>query len=185
THNRLLALSGEAFARCYLEIIAIDPDAPEPGRARWFGMDAPALQAALRESPRFIHAVARTPNIEMHRWGLINLGLDPGVPLAAERATPNGKLAWRIAVRDDGAIECGGRLPTLIEWQGRHPADAMPASGLALQALTQGGLPPRVASVLRLRFIDNAAPDRLQAVIDTPRGPVTLTAWRPDQDDEH
>jgi hypothetical protein len=35
THNRLLKL-GEGF---YLELIAIDPQAPPPGRPRWFGLD--------------------------------------------------------------------------------------------------------------------------------------------------
>ena len=32
THNLLLQLSSTAFERVYLEIIAIDPDAPAPGR---------------------------------------------------------------------------------------------------------------------------------------------------------
>ena len=34
THNRLLLLAGEGMAPAYLELIAIDPDAPVPGRAR-------------------------------------------------------------------------------------------------------------------------------------------------------
>ena len=50
THNRLLALAGEAFPASYLEIIAIDPDAAAPRRVRWFGLDDPALQAALATS---------------------------------------------------------------------------------------------------------------------------------------
>ncbi|HEX6635378.1 MAG TPA: VOC family protein, partial [Usitatibacter sp.] len=41
THNRLLGLDG----RRYLEVIAIDPSAPPPARARWFGLD----EAAPRE----------------------------------------------------------------------------------------------------------------------------------------
>ena len=44
THNRLLALSSAAYPRSYLEIIAIDPDAPAPSRPRWFGLDDAALQ---------------------------------------------------------------------------------------------------------------------------------------------
>jgi len=51
THNRLLSLGAEA----YLEVIAIDPEAGPPGRARWFGLDlrscAPdQLGGALRRS---------------------------------------------------------------------------------------------------------------------------------------
>ena len=34
THNRLLSLGD-----LYLEVIAVDPDAPPPGRPRWFDMD--------------------------------------------------------------------------------------------------------------------------------------------------
>jgi hypothetical protein len=33
---------------CYLEIIATDPEAPAPGRPRWFGLDQPALREAVR-----------------------------------------------------------------------------------------------------------------------------------------
>ena len=37
THNRLLRLG----PTLYLELIAIDPAAPKPGRSRWFGLDDP------------------------------------------------------------------------------------------------------------------------------------------------
>ena len=44
THNRLLSLGpGE-----YLEVIAIDPGAPAPARARWFGLDGFAGTARPR-----------------------------------------------------------------------------------------------------------------------------------------
>lgn len=179
THNRLLALSSAAFPRSYLEIIAIDPDAPDPGRVRWFGMDEPALREAMRAAPRLVHAVARTSAIEMLRWGLVNVGIDPGVPMAAERDTPRGKLAWRIAVRDDGVVDRDGALPTLIEWRGVHPTEGMPASPVQLMAVTAGGLSTRAAAVLRLRGVEvSPAPlPRWQATLQSPAGPVTLTAW--------
>ena len=60
THNALLRL-GE---RTYLEIIAIDPDAPAPPRRRWFDLDDIALQSELTEQPRLIHWVARVDDIE-------------------------------------------------------------------------------------------------------------------------
>lgn len=176
THNRLLALGGEGFARAYLEIIAIDPEAEPPRRSRWFGMDNPALQAAVRETPRLAHLVVRTPQVEMLRWGLINLGIDPGVPIAMERDTPQGKLAWRLLVRDDGGIACAGWLPTLIEWSGRHPTDAMPASPLALAAVTLGGLPVAVQGLLRLRGVQCVSDPGLSVALDGPLGRVTLTA---------
>ena len=178
THNRLLALSTEAFPQCYLEIIAIDPEAPRPPRPRWFGLDEPAVQAQLAASPRLIHAVARSPQLDMHRWGLVQSGVQPGEPLAMSRAAPAGELRWQILVRPDGALPLGGALPTLIQWEGTHPAAAMPASGLTLRALTLGGLPPRVRDVLRLRQVAmaDAADPALRAEFDTPLGPVTLTS---------
>lgn len=148
THNRLLNLSGPAYPQAYLEIIAIDPEAPPPGRPRWFGLDEPALQSALQQGPRLVHAVLRTRQLEMLRFGLVQQGQDPGQALAASRSTAQGLLQWRILVRDDGRIGCAGALPTLIEWLGPHPADALPASGLALRSVAIGGLPERVSALL-------------------------------------
>jgi len=177
THNRLLRIDGPGFANSYLEVIAIDPEAPPPGRARWFGLDDAALQADLRLAPRLIGAVLRTPNVEMLRWGLINFGQDPGPALAAERATPAGLLSWRILVRDDGALPGGGRLPVLIQWNGVHPTEAMPVSTVALQSATFGAITPREAQLLRLRGPGRAtelgAP-AFSATLSTPRGNVTL-----------
>jgi Glyoxalase-like domain len=175
THNRLLAIGGEAFPRSFLEVIAIDPNAPPPGRARWFGMDEPALQAAVMHEPRLVHAVLRSPNVEMMRWGLINRGLNPGTLVAVQR----GALRWRILLRDDGQLECDGTLPTLIEWAGAHPTDAMPASGVQLRTLQARELPTQARDVLRWRgpqFLPAPAP-LLCALFDTPRGPVELACW--------
>lgn len=175
THNRLLKIASEAFPLAYLEIIAIDPEAPPPGRRRWFGLDGlDGLDGS--GGPRLIHWVARTDALVAQRQALVDLGLDPGPAIAASRDTPQGLLAWQILVRDDGTLRCGGALPTLIRWQGRHPADAMAASGVVLKSLTLSGLPPRAAEVLDLRGIalSSAAGPALQAVLSTPRGDVTL-----------
>lgn len=170
THNRLLALGG--WPDAYLEIIAIDPGAPPPGRARWFGIDE--LQATVHDAPRLVHVVARTNNLDMHRWGLVAAGCDPGTTLAAQR----DDLHWRITVRDDGRPLCGGALPTLIEWQGRHPAAGLPPSGVTLESLTLRGLLPQAADVLRLqRAILQPLPGpALEARLVTPRGIVTLSS---------
>lgn len=176
THNCLLNLSSSAFANCYLEIIAIDPQAEPPGRARWFGLDDVALQSRLRREPQLIHAVLRSPNITMMRWGLVAGGLQPGDLLTAERQSPHGCLRWQILVRDDGAIGASGRLPTLIAWDDAHPTDAMPASGVQLQSLEVCELPAVARDVLRWRgprFVAPPAP-LLEARLQTPRGPVQL-----------
>jgi Glyoxalase-like domain len=177
THNRLLKIATEVHPDAYLEIIAIDPEAPAPGRARWFGLDAPALQAALRSAgPRLIHAVARSTMLDMHRWGLITVGQRPGDPVSASRDTPQGPLEWQILLRDDGGVGCGGALPTLLQWRGRHPAQAMPDSGVTLKTLALNGVPDRARDVLRLRGVAvSAGPGpALRAVLATPLGEVTL-----------
>jgi len=175
THNRLLRIDGPGFADTYLEIIAIDPAGPPPGRVRWFGLDDPAVQARLADGPQLLTAVARTPNVEMLRWGLINFAQDPGPALAAQRPTPEGLLAWRILVRDDGALPGQGRLPVLIEWQGRHPTAAMPASPVVLLAVRLGAVQPREATLLRLRGAQLVPGGPALAVtLHTPNGNLDL-----------
>jgi hypothetical protein len=172
THNRLLKVATETFPNAYLEIIAIDPQAPPPARARWFGLD----EIDLTGGPRLIHLVARSTMLDMHRWGLIAVGCQPGEPVSASRETPHGRLAWQILLRDDGWLDCGGALPTLIQWQGRHPAEAIPESGVTLRWLALRGVPDRARDVLRLRGVDvsSAAGPALRAQLRTPRGDVTL-----------
>jgi hypothetical protein len=175
THNRLLAIGSAAFAKTYLEIIAIDPEAPPPLRPRWFGLDDAALQARLRDGPRLLHVVARCTQIETKLAALLALGMDAGPPVAAERATAHGLLRWRIAGRADGQLLLGGALPTLIEWPGVHPTEHLPASPLRLQALTLVGLPAAVAAALGLRGVSLADEGpALSARFDTPRGVVQL-----------
>ncbi len=178
THNRLLKIAGPTYPDAYLEIIAIDPDVPAPARPRWFGLDDPALQASLAAGPRLIHAVARSTMLDMHRWGLIAVGCKPGDPVSAGRETPQGPLAWQILVREDGRLDCGGALPTLIQWQGRHPAQQLPDSGVTLRALALNGVPARARDVLRLRGVSvHAAPGpALVATLATARGEVVLSS---------
>ncbi|MEM6489612.1 MAG: VOC family protein, partial [Pseudomonadota bacterium] len=56
THNALWRLDAAPAADgapvpAYLEVIAIDPAAPAPGRPRWFGLDDPAVAASLAGGP--------------------------------------------------------------------------------------------------------------------------------------
>jgi len=176
THNRLLKIAGPGFPDAYLEIIAIDPEAPPPARPRWFGLDDPALQAALAQAPQLLHLVARSEQLDALRQGLDTLQLQPGEPVTASRDTPQGLLSWRIVLRPDGSLGCGGALPTLIEWQGRHPAAQMADSGVALQGLVLRGVPDAAREVLQLPGVQvqaSGAP-ALQATLATPRGPITL-----------
>ncbi len=182
THNRLLKIANDSFPEAYLEIIAIDPGAPAPARVRWFGLDEAETGARIVRGPCLLHAVARSPQLDMHRWGLIQVGLHPGEPIKAGRDTPEGPLAWQILVRDDGHLLCGGALPTLMQWEGRHPTQAMPDSGVALSSLTLRGVPARARDVLRLQGVtvqdtpSGPSAPALTAVLQTPRGDVVLSS---------
>ena len=123
THNRLLGL-GEGL---YLELIAIDPDAPSPVRLRWFDLDRPQLLPADR--PRLVHWVARS--LDIRREAAVG-GEDLGEILAMER----GDYRWRITVPPDGHLPGSGLVPTLIQWDVPfHPADRLPESGCRLMKL--------------------------------------------------
>ena len=101
THNRLLACGSPGFPRTFLELIAIDPAAPPPGRGRWFGLDDPAVATAIAVAPRLVHWVARTRrgvSIETAREALRAAGHDPGAPVDVARETALGTLRWRITL---------------------------------------------------------------------------------------
>ena len=132
THNRLLGLGGAA----YLEVIAIDPQAPPPARARWFSLDAPEMQERLAHGPALIHWVVRTDAIEDD----VRQSKEPLEILAFSR----GPYRWRMALPPDGRLPCDGHCPTLIQWEGnKHPAESLPRSGCELVELVTGGSAPR------------------------------------------
>ena len=171
THNALLRL-GE---RCYLELIAIDPDGAKPTRPRWFDLDSVALQAELVERPRLVHWVARTSDIAA-------AAARCPVPLGPVHAMARGDYRWRITIPDDGTRPGRGIVPTLIQWDvPQHPADRLPKSGVTLAHLAASHPEPadvRAAlAALGLREALAVTYDRetrLAAMLRTPRGIVTL-----------
>ena len=178
THNRLLALSSPGFARMYLEIIAIDPDAASPSRVRWFDLDAPGLQEAIAVTPRLVHWVARTTDIDASLVALRAAGYEPGTAIAAERMTPHGPLRWRIALRDDGRRLAAGAVPVLIEWGEMHPCDALPESGARVERIEVSGVAADTAAWLGVSAAPaGSAP--LSVSLATPRGRVELVAAAP------
>jgi hypothetical protein len=185
THNRLLRLHCAQAPRAYLEIIAINPQATPTrptGLQRWFDLDDAALLARLAQhGPQLVHWVASVPDIDAATAALRALGIERGPVLAASRPTPSGLLQWRITVRDDGRRLFGGALPTLIQWGDTHPADDMPASGLALQDLTlRHPDAPQLQQALDAIGLGPMAvtpgPAALTTLLDTPQGPRTLSS---------
>ena len=178
THYRLIAIGSPAFARSYLEIIAIDPQAPPPGRARWFDLDQPDLQSRLARGPVLLHWVARCADLRAACRALAAVGIDRGEVLAAERGSPQGVLRWQISVRADGQRLFYGALPTLIEWGEVHPAESLPDSGLRLESLHLGGLPEAVRAWLPdgVEHDPSRAAQPLRANFATPLGVVELSS---------
>jgi glyoxalase-like protein len=131
THNRLLKIGPGEF----LEVIAIDPDAPPPPRPRWFDLDTPAMRERLARGPELIHWVERTDDLE----AALRDYSEPVEILSLSR----GPYRWRIGVPRDGRRPGAGSRPTLIQWEGGlHPADALPDSGCSLKDfhLAEGAL---------------------------------------------
>lgn len=171
THNRLLQLGG----RVYLELIAIDPSAPAPAGPRPFGLDDPALQAALAQAPRLIHWLVRSSDLEAD---LATLAYRPGPPVAMTR----GALRWRITVPADGRPAGEGLLPSVIAWDvppAEQPPARLPDAGVRLAALRVQGPPatlgqqPAVNSPVPIEWAHGGR-SALAARFETPLGQVTL-----------
>ena len=171
THNSLLKLG----AKTYLEVIAIDPEASPPKRPRWFALDSGAMRDELVEMPRLIHWVVRTDDIDAARR------VSP-IVLGPARPMERGAFRWRITIPDDGRLPGEGLVPTLIQWSdARHPTDTMQESRVRLVALSAAHPEPaRIRSALEklslgemLKVTFGTTP-RLAAMLQTPRGPVTL-----------
>lgn len=183
THNRLLTLASPAFARAYLEIIAIHPGARNArpiSAKRWFDMDNPEMQLRLEQSgPQLAHFVARTAQAPAGVRALAGLGLERGDIIEASRMTHHGLLKWKITVREDGQRLYFGLLPTLIEWGKVHPADTMAPSRITLQSLQAHHPRPEALQAayeaIGLAGVDVApGPPNLIATLQTPHGIVVL-----------
>jgi hypothetical protein len=171
THNLLLRV-GVAL---YLEVIAIDPTQRAPTRARWFDMDRPDMQAAVKRAPRLVHFVARTGDLAAtvqraaHR---------PGDVLQLDR----GDFHWRITVPADGALIEHGLVPSLIQWDSPAPTDMLPDSGVYLTRLSAKH--PDAARLRTLHraiglqgaVIEAGAQPELIAAFNTRSGEVRLTS---------
>lgn len=163
THNRLLSLGTG-----YLEVIAVNPDAPAPARPRWFGLDTPEVQERLQAGPRLLHWVART--------------LAAPLPMQGELlALTRGRFAWTLTVPEDGSLPLGGVLPSLIDWHTEQPARSLPVVGASLLGLTLlTPQPDELRAALEalqlsaLVRVEAAPQPGLQAAVQTPSGPALL-----------
>jgi catechol 2,3-dioxygenase-like lactoylglutathione lyase family enzyme len=168
THNRLVGLGPDV----YLEVIAADPEAPQPPHRRWFGLDdRAAVERHWREGRRLRGYVARCT-------GIANTIGDKGETFGAPIRVSRGDRHWLFAVRLDGKLPLGGAGPCLIDWLGRGtPAPTLPDLGLRLQSLSvETPDPDAVHAALdaigmaREPEVRRGPQVRLTATIATPQG---------------
>lgn len=170
THNCVMQAGGESF----LEIISIDPEAPPPGRARWFTLDDPGTQKRLAERPRALCWVVGTDDLDVV---VARSPVDLGEIVPFSR----GERTWRLTVPKDGSLPEAGLIPAFIEWSpGAHPSTGMQDRGVALKTvrLTHPE-PKRLLDVMRALRVDHLAqvsegPRTLSFALESPAGEVTL-----------
>lgn len=166
THNLLVRIGNDA----YMEVIAVDPDAPAPARPRWFGLDD------FDGEPRLGTWCVGTSDIAA---ALAEAHANSGDIVRASR----GDLHWQVSIPSDGSMPMDGAFPMLIEWpDGAHPAGRMQDLGLRLRSLSiEHPEADALARRLRQRVDDGLAefrpgPEcRIYAHFDTPSGERTLS----------
>lgn len=124
THNKVWSLGS-----CYLELIAIDPDAAPPGRGRWFSLDDPVVQARLAVGPTLLTWAIRCDDLD----GLV---AGAATPIGVVESLSRDDLRWKAAIPADGAMPLGGHLPLAIEWLTSSPSERLEDSGLRLSGVT-------------------------------------------------
>lgn len=164
THNMLLGL-GPA---CFLEIIAPDPDQPDPPHARPFDLDDPAIHTMLEAEPRLLAWVARTPALDAV---VARLGPRAGDVKAMKR----GDLSWRMAFPPQRQ-DMDNLVPALIQWDGRSAAQHLKDSQVRLIALeAEHPEAEAVRAALRERGLEEAL-----RVRQSPHARLVARLRRPD-----
>lgn len=149
TRNALVGID----SRTYIELIAPDPDQPDPPDPRPFGIDDLApLSFGL-----VTYALA-VDDLDDALTRVRASGIDPGRARSMSRALGDGRLLeWRLAIPPPAAYD--GAQPFLIEWGVGMPH---PASGLAAEV-----------SITELT-IAHPAPAPLIAAMDAIGSPVPI-----------
>ncbi len=173
THNLLLRIGDAVF----LEVIALDPDAPAPRRPRWFGLDdADTVRAEWDAGRRLRSWIAQADDLDavmVRHAGML------GEKIAVSR----GDRSWEFIVTPDGSLPMGGAAPPVIDWGQRgNPAPDMPDLGVKLVSFQiEHPEPDRVRGIYAdLGIIDPpevmpGARLRYRAIIQTPDGVRELT----------
>lgn len=164
THNTLLGVEDGL----YLEAIAINPDAPQPDRPRWFDLDH------FAGAPRLTNWICRCDDLDAT---LAQLPEGFGMPVDLRR----GDLRWRMAVPQSGVLPYDNCAPALIQWVGdAHPAPRLQQRGCAITSLEiSHPQAPALGALLAPLLIDArisfaVGEPKLTATMTTPDGSATL-----------
>ena len=170
THNRVMQSGNESF----LELIAIDPDAPDPGRTRWFTLDDPKTRAKLVTRPRALCWVVNTDDLDTL---VANSPVDLGEIITFTR----GDRSWRLTVPDNGDLLENALLPAFIEWSpGPHPSTAQQDLGVQLASVNLSHPEPtKLKSILEALEVAHLASvtegaSALSFSLNTPQGLVLV-----------
>ena len=174
THNHLLQLGSSLF----LEVIAINPQAPKVDRSRWYGLDNPDIQQQIKDRPRLLTWVVNTTNIETLTKGV---DFDFGKPELISR----GHLSWYFGLPEGGRLFEDGTLPYIIQWNAnQHPAVHMANRKCKFISLDiyhpqAGRLQAILTSIGALQLVNvhhTARPAHIVATIETPKGLKQLSS---------
>ncbi len=170
THNKVMQAGNESF----FELIAQDPEAPAPNRARWFTLDDPNTLKRLAERPRALCWVVNTDDLD-------TLVTASAIDLGEIVTFTRGDRSWRLTVPADGHLPEAGLIPAFIEWSpGPHPSTGQQDLGITLSSVNLSHPEPeKLQEQLKQLHVDNLATVTkgeigLSFTFNTSTGPVTL-----------
>jgi Glyoxalase-like domain len=135
THNMLVSLGPNH----YLEIIAIDPDAPPASFPRWFGLDSEEVKTLIAHGPRLVAWVARVARTGSAHDAIEQIAATNGNLANIVRPAHRGDFRWRFAFTADGKRPRHGVLPHFIQWDVPiHPCERLPNVDVRLNSLLLG-----------------------------------------------
>ena len=170
THNALVHLGN----RCYLEIVAPDPD-----------HDGGPWSRSLQEKtePSLLHWVAARPNLSNYTNGLSGLIAGDNKVTSISRQHPKlGLLSWEILLLPQHEFGC--LVPFLIDWgESTHPTELLEhRCTLRNVRISTPNMPDlmKIGAWLGIdaEFVD-ANEAKLEFLIDTPNGRKTIATTQP------
>lgn len=167
TRNRLAALNDGI----YFEIISPDPAQPLAGNL--------GGRIAAMPYPQLMQFALRSDDLDGVLAAARGAGLTVQEPIHMGRTRPDGvRLNWAILYLDDARWP--GFLPFVIDWKDSpHPSASTPKGCSLTEFVILHPDPQPLADVYAALGVPievrRASRPSLQAVLDTPRGPLVLT----------